>query len=84
MNENEVELADLPDGLISVTPQPDTLEFIYEQVNGEELISVIIDDALVRHIRLMLTPSAAQYVAMHLWAMATTDLDELRRQWREK
>jgi hypothetical protein len=83
LSDNEINPIDLPEGLISITSQPGTLDFIYEEVDGNEVISVVVDDARVRHVRVMFTPSVAEFVAMTLWAM-TTDIDNLRRQWRDQ
>lgn len=76
----EIDPVRLPDGLITVTPLPDSLEFTYQRIGGNDLISVMLDDARVGRFRTMLTPEAAQFVAMSLWAMVS-DLETLRRQW---
>ena len=83
MTEHEISPVELPRETITVTPKPDGLELVYEEVDGHELFSVMVDDARVGHIKLMLTPSLAQHVAMTLWAMVK-DLDTLPRDWNER
>lgn len=84
MTDYEIDPVNLPQDTIAITPQPGTLDFMYQEINGEDVISIVSDDARVGHTQYMLTPSAAQHVAMNLWAMATTDLENLRRKWREQ
>jgi hypothetical protein len=83
VTDNHIDPVDLPDGTIAITPKPGKLGFMYQHINGEDVISIVSDDDRVGNTQLMLTPSAAQYVAMNLWAMVA-DLENLRQQWRHR
>jgi hypothetical protein len=84
MTDNEIGPILLPDDIVTVTPKaPDGLAFAYQQTDDVDLIGVLINDERVGPMRVLLTAEAAQFVAMHLWAMVG-DLDNLRRQWRDR
>jgi hypothetical protein len=83
-SENEIGPVALPPELITVTPQPDSLEFCYQRsANGTDLLSVLINDERVGALRLTLTVSTAQFAAATLTAMIA-DIDTLRDQWNRR
>jgi hypothetical protein len=84
MTDHEIGPILLPDDIITFTPKaPDGMAFAYQQTDGADLIGQLINDERLGPVRVLFTPSAAQFTALHLWAMVG-DLDNLRRQWRDR
>jgi hypothetical protein len=80
MTTNDIGPINLPPELISVTPRPDGLQFAYRQIGGQEVISVMCDDARVGPVELVLTLTGAQVVAATIGEMLK-EICDLRARW---
>lgn len=78
---DDISPIELPRGTVTITPT--ALDYVYLRANGNDVISVVIQDRRVGSIQVLLTPGAAQHVSAHLAGMVG-QLDELRAQWNER
>jgi hypothetical protein len=76
--QSEITTVTRPTGTILVNPC--SLNYTYDRVNGQDILSVLLDDKRVGALMVTLTPDAARHVAAHLSAMVD-DLDALRAEW---
>lgn len=77
----EITTVTRPAETIMVNPQG--LAYTYEQVNGRDIISILLDDKRLGSLMVALTPEGANHVAAHLSAMVG-DLDALRAEHQRR
>ncbi|BBZ38576.1 hypothetical protein [Mycobacterium conspicuum] len=81
MENAEITTVARPADTILVNPQ--SLVYTYDSVNGQDIISILLDDKRVGAVMVTLTPEAAQHVTAHLAAMVG-DLGGLRAEWQRR
>jgi hypothetical protein len=67
----------------TITVNPTGLAYTYDRINGQDVISILLEDRRVGALMVTLTPEGAQHVAAHLSAMVG-DLDALRAEHRRR
>jgi hypothetical protein len=71
----------LPADMVTLTPKgPESPEFSYRQVDGDEWLSLMIEDAHVGKFEIVLTLTEADYVSANLYAMLR-ELPSIRQRW---
>ena len=70
----------VPRDAITVTPA--AVDYIYEYIDGHDVLSVLFDDNRLGAFRLLLTPAGARHIAAHLAAMCD-QLPALRTRFNE-
>lgn len=81
MNPNEITTVTRPSGTILVNPSG--MAFVYDFINGEDVLSLLVEDKRLGALQVALSPAAAQHVAAHLTAMAG-DVTALRAEWHRR
>lgn len=79
--QHEITTVTRPAETILVNPRE--MAFTYDSVNGQDVISILLDDKRVGALMVTLTPQAAQHVAAHLAAMVD-DIGGLRAEWQRR
>jgi hypothetical protein len=69
----------LPGTTVTITPKQDGLTFEYRQIEGQDVIGILVDDHNVGIIELVMTPSLAVYAAGNIVEMVE-HIDALREQ----
>lgn len=79
--DSEITTVTRPTDTIVINPQ--ALAYTYDNADGQDIISILLDDKRIGALMVALTPDGARHVAAHLNAMCE-DLGGLRTEWQRR